>query len=109
MKLSNELIKFNNHSKQVAVSLKIYGNFQSVLTIRVQKINKDDNVSYTEKYQEHIFCNFTHKIVCINDRFNKPVVLYRGKMQSIDLLQHFLMSMSIVDQLSKSTFKKILS
>ena len=42
MKLSNELIKFNNHSKQVAVSLKIYGNFQSVLTIRVQKINKDD-------------------------------------------------------------------
>ena len=109
MKLSNGLIKFNNHSKQVAVSLKIYGNFQSVLTIRVQKINKDDNVSYTEKYQEHIFCNFTHKNVCINDRFNKTVVLYRGKMQSIDLLQHFLMSMNVVDQLSKTTLKKILS
>ena len=46
---------------------------------RVPKTNKDGNASYTEKYQEHIPCCFTYKIVCIDDRFSKPVALNRGK------------------------------
>ena len=35
--------------------------------------------SYTEKYQDHIPCSFAYKVVCIDDKFSKPAVLYRGK------------------------------
>ena len=37
------------------------------------------DTSYTEKYQDHIPCSFAYKIVCVDDIFSKPVVLYRGK------------------------------
>ena len=37
------------------------------------------NTSYTEKYQSHIPYSFAYKLVCIDDKFNKPVILYRGK------------------------------
>ena len=52
------------------------------------------NTSYTEKYQDHIPCSFAYKIVCIGDRFRKPVVLYRGKI-FLNLLKQLLKSMII--------------
>ena len=27
-----------------------------------------------KKYQVHISCNFTYKVVCVDDRFTKPIV-----------------------------------
>ena len=45
----------------------------------VQKDNRGNNVSYTKKYQQHIPFIFTYKVLCIDDRFRKPIVLYRGK------------------------------
>ena len=38
-----------------------------------------DNTSYIEKNQEHICCSFTYKVLWVDDKFNKPIVLYRGK------------------------------
>ena len=32
-----------------------------------------------KKYQDHIPCSFTYKIVCIDNKFSKKVVLYRRK------------------------------
>ena len=29
--------------------------------------------------QSHIPCSFAYKVVCVDDKFSKPVVLYRGK------------------------------
>ena len=57
---------------------KIYAGFESV-SKRVQKTNRDGNAFYIEKYQEHISFSFAYKIVCIDDRFSKPVVLYKEK------------------------------
>ena len=54
------------------MSFKIYADFESL----VQRINKDNNASYTEKYQEQIPCSFVYKI-WLDDRFNKITVLYR--------------------------------
>ena len=41
--------------------------------------NRKNYSSYTEKYQGHIPCSFAYKVVCIDDRISKSVVLYRGK------------------------------
>ena len=81
MRLRDRSIKFNNYFKQLALSFKIYSEFESALW-GVQRVGRDDrssNGSYTEKYEEHIPCGFAYKIVCIDDKFIKMVVLYRGK------------------------------
>ena len=46
--------------------------------------DRNNNTSYTEKYQKRIPCSFVYKVVCIDDEFRKPVVLYSRKMQFID-------------------------
>ena len=39
----------------------------------------NNNTSYTEKYQAHIPCSFNYKDICVDGRFRKPVVLFRGE------------------------------
>ena len=78
VKLRCGLIKFKNHFKQLTVPFKIYVDFESLLK-GVRNSNKNNSTSYAEKYQDHIPCSFVYKVVCINDRFSKPVVLYRRK------------------------------
>ena len=36
-------------------------------------------ICYTSKYQNNIPCSFAYKLVCVDDKFSKDVVLYRGK------------------------------
>ena len=31
------------------------------------------------KYEDHIPCSFAYKVACIDDRFTKPIVVYRGE------------------------------
>ena len=30
-------------------------------------------------YQDHIHCSFACKLVCVDDRFSKSIVVYRGE------------------------------
>ena len=53
----------------------------------VRVSDRKNNTLYTEKYQKHISCSFAYKVVCADDKFSKAVVVYRGKMQSINLLK----------------------
>ena len=32
-----------------------------------------------KKYQDHVPCSFAYKVVCVDDKFSKPIVLYRGE------------------------------
>ena len=43
--------------------------------------------SYTEKYQDHIPCSFAYKIVCIDDRFSKPTIIYRGENAGYEFIK----------------------
>ena len=82
VKLRSGLIKSDNRSKQFAVPFKIYDDFESVLR-GVQRAN-----------QEQISYSFAYKVVCIDDKFSKPVVLYRGMF-----ITAILNDMNIVDWL----------
>ena len=81
VKAKNGSTEFKNHFQQLAVPFKIYAYFESLL--KGVKSNDKNNASYTEKYQNHIRCSFAYKVVCIDNRFIKPVVLYRGKKCSL--------------------------
>ena len=75
VKLRSGSIKFKNYFKQLAALLEIYANFEFLLK-EVRGIDRNNNTSYTEKYQKHIFRSFTYKVVCVDDRFRKSVVFY---------------------------------
>ena len=78
VKLRSGSIKFKNYFKRLALPFKIYADFESVLK-GVKSNNRKNNTSYTEEYQSHTPCNFTCNVVCTDDKFSKPVVLYRRK------------------------------
>ena len=65
-----------------------YVNFDSIL--KGVKNNDKNNASYTKKYQDHIPCSFAYKVVCIDDKFSKPVVLYKGKNAVNEFIEEIL-------------------
>ena len=81
-KLRSGSIKFKYYFKQLTETFNIYANFESVLK-GVQSNDNDSNTSCIEKYQSHVPCSFAYKIVCIDDKSSKPVVLYKGKKKCI--------------------------
>ena len=35
--------------------------------------------SYSKKYQDHVPCSFAYKLVCVDDKFSKSIVVFRGE------------------------------
>ena len=72
---------------------KIYADFEYNVK-RFRSSEKDDNTSYTEKDQDHIPFIFCYTVLCVDDKFSKPQLLFtEEKMQFSDLLKKFLKSM----------------
>ena len=95
IKLEKGFIKFNNFNKRIHCPFKISADFECLLKNLDNRIN-NDCFSYTSKYQDHIPCNFAYKLVCIDDKFSKDVVLYRRKNAVFKLFKVFLMNILIV-------------
>ena len=74
LKLKCDSISFKNYFKQLLLPFKIYADFEFILK-RVRGSHKN-NGSCTEKYQDHIFCSFAYKVVCV---LIINFVLYRRK------------------------------
>ena len=78
VRLKSGSIRFKNYFKQLAIPFKIYADYATRFMKEVQSSHKN-NISYVEKYQLHIPCSFAYKILCVDNRFSKKVVLYKGK------------------------------
>ena len=74
VKLEEAIIEFKNYSKQIPVTFKICVDFDC--NLRGVEGHKG---SYTKKYQDYVPCSFAYKVVCIDDRFTKPIVVYRSE------------------------------
>ena len=70
VKVEEEIIEFENYFKQIPVPFKIYADFECNL-----RGTESYEGSYTKKYQDHIPSSFAYKIVCVDDRFTKPIVV----------------------------------
>ena len=80
VKLSKGFTSFKKYSRQITVPFKIYPDFECILKeTEVSKEIIDKNSSYTKKYQSHIPCGFGYKFVCIDNKFSKDIVIFRGK------------------------------
>ena len=77
-------IDFKNYFKQIPVLFKFYADFEC---------NLDSVESYeglTLKYQDHIPWSFANKLVCVDDKFSKPMLFIEVKMLLVNLLKQFL-------------------
>ena len=72
VKLKKGIIEFENYFKQIPVPFKIYAGFEC--NLRCIECYED---SYTKEYQGHVPCSFAYKVVCIDDKFTKQIVVYR--------------------------------
>ena len=79
------------------IPFKIYADFEC--NLEDVKIYEG---SYTKKYHEHIPCSFAYKVVCINDKFSKPIVVYRGKNAACEEGEHLF-------QQSNSCWKQLVN
>ena len=83
--LEKGIIEFEIYFKQIPVPFKICANFECNL-----RCVESCEGSYTKKYQYHIPCSFARKVICIDDRFTKPIVVYRGENAAYEFIKAIL-------------------
>ena len=101
VKLEKGIIKFENYFKQIPVPFKIYADFECNL-----KSVESYEGSYSKKYQGHIPCSFAYKLVCVEDKFSKPIVLYRGESAAYKFIEAILEEYEYCKKLTKKHFSK---
>ena len=82
VKLEKVTIGLENYFKQIPVPFKIYADFECNL-----RCVESYEGSYTKKYKNHVPCSFTYKLVCIDDRFTKPIFVYRGENAACEFIK----------------------
>ena len=82
VKLEEGIIEFESYFEQISFPFKIYPDFEC--NLRTVQSYED---SYTEKYQDHVPCSFAYKVVCVDDRFTKLIVVYRGENAAYEFIK----------------------
>ena len=99
------VLKFNNHHKQLPQPFVIYADFVAI-TKKIQTCQPDNNKSFTEAYQKRTDCGYAYKVVCCYDhKYSKPLQLYRGEKAVYKFME------SMLDEVSwcKRTIQKNVS
>ena len=71
VRLEKGAIKFKNYFKQILAPFKVYADFECNL-----KSAESYGGSYSKNYQDHIPCSFAYKLVCVDDKFGKSIVVF---------------------------------
>ena len=108
VKLRSGSIKSTNYCKQLVVPFKIYDDFECNVkkvksSNRGDKCDRGDNFLYTE---DHIPWSFAYKVACVDDKFSKPIVLYRGKDLVYKFIKTILEKYGYCKKIIKKQFNK---
>ena len=74
VKYESGIMKFTNYNKQIPILFKIYADTECFL-----KRSNSYEDEHTIRYQEHIPNSIGAKLVCIDDRFTLPSIIFKGK------------------------------
>ena len=72
--LNSKIMKKNN---KITSSFIIHAYFESILVPENNGM-KNPEKSYTNQYQKHITCRYGYKLLCLDNKFNKPFKTYLG-------------------------------
>ena len=102
----NKILKFNNYHKQQAVPFVIYTDFEAI-TEKIHGCTPSDEKSYTEAYQKHTDCGYGYKVICCyDDKYNKPVQIYRGPRSVYKFMKKMLKEVEYCKTTIKKEFNK---
>ena len=96
-------IEFKNYFKEIPVPLKMYADFECNL-----KSVEGYESSYSKKYQDHIPGSFAYKLVCVDDKFTKPIVVFRGENAAYEFIKAILKEYQYCKKVMKKHFNKTL-
>ena len=94
-------IEFKNYFKQIPVSFKIYVDFECNL-----KSVKNYEGSYSKKYQDHVSCSFAYRFVCVDDKFTRPTVVFRGEHAAYEFIKGILKEYEYLKKVMQKDFNK---
>ena len=95
------MVKFKNYFEQLPVPFKIYADFECKL--------QDTEIyegSCTKKYHDHVPFSYAFKAVCIDDRFSKLTVVYRGENAAYKFIKAILEEYKYCKKVMKEHFNK---
>ena len=103
---NDNILKFNNFHKQLAVPFVIYADFEAI-TEKIHGCQLNNDKSYTEAYQRHTDCSFAYKVVCCyNDKYTKPIQFYRGEKAVYKFMEAMLEEVKYCKKVMKKEFNK---
>ena len=106
MPKKGSFVEFTNFHRQLQVPFVIYADFEAI-TKKISSCQPNINKSFTEKYQKHIDCGYAYKLVCCyNDKFSKPIQIYRGENSIHKFLSAMLKEADYCQQISKDHFNQ---
>ena len=100
-RLEKGTIEFKNYFKQIPVPFKIYADFEC--NLRGVECYEG---SYTKKYQDHIPCSFAYKLVCVDDKFSKPIVVFSSGNAAFKFIKAILKEYEYCKKVMKKHFNK---
>ena len=104
----NNILKFNNYHKQMAVPFVIYADFEAI-TEKIHGCQPNNDKSYTEAYQKHTDCEYGYKVVCCyDDKYTKPIRIYRGEKSVYKFMEAMLEEVKYCTKVMKKEFNKLL-
>ena len=85
VRLKKGTIELKNYFKEIPVQFKVYADFECNL-----ESVKSYEDSYSKKYQDHILCSFAYKLICVNDKFTKPIFVFRDQNAAYQFIKAIL-------------------
>ena len=101
VRLEKGTIKFKNYFKQIPVPFKIYADFEFNLK-GVESYESSDST----KYQDHSPCSFAYKPVCVDNKFTKPIIAFRGENAAYEFIKRILKDYQYCKKVMKKYFNK---
>ena len=101
VKLEKRTTEFENHFKQIPVPFKIYADFECNLG----SVESYEG-SYSKKYQHHVPYSFAYKLVWVDDKFTKPIVVFRGEDAAYEFIKAIVKEYQYCKKVMNKHFNK---
>ena len=104
VKYETGIIKFKNYEKQIPIPFKIYADTECLL----KRIDIDEG-KYTKLYQKHIPNLIGAKLVCIDNSFTLPTIIFGGKKCINKFMKWIFTQQERINQMIQEHFNKKLT
>lgn len=95
------ILKFKEYEKTLKVPFVIYADFETV-NVKLHTCAPNPEQSGTFPTTKLKVCGYEYKVVCEDERFTKPAVVYRGPDAARKLVQSLLDEQEIIEEILTS-------